>query len=66
MFLTQKLSLPSLIFKGISQGNCISLWSIEKCETGWKYVGIYCQLINDLIESTRAQIFSRQIQNGDT
>ena len=30
-------------------------------------VGIYCQLIPDLIESTQAQIlFSRQIHNGDT
>ena len=29
-------------------------------------VGIYCQLIPDCIESTRAQIFSRQIQSGDT
>ena len=31
-----------------------------------EYVGIYCQLILDWIELTRAQIFSRQIQNGDT
>ena len=30
------------------------------------YVGIYCQLIPDWIESTRAQIFSRQTQSGDT
>ena len=30
------------------------------------YVGIYCQLIPDWIKSTRAQIFSCQIQNGDT
>ena len=29
-------------------------------------VGIYCQLIPDWIESTQAQMFSRQIQNGDT
>ena len=29
-------------------------------------VGIYYQLITDWIESTQAQIFSRQIQNGDT
>ena len=29
-------------------------------------VGIYCQLIPDWIKSTRAQIFPRPIQNGNT
>ena len=44
-----------------------SSWYIHKNTSGDEDdIRIYCQLIPGWIESTRAQIFSRQTQSGDT